>query len=132
MAPFTTFRLGGAADFFVSVTTAPELIEALEYAEHNGLKTFVFSGGSNLLIADRGFRGLVIRVANAASRIAGQDIYTDAGANLLALVELVNSHGLAGLERLAGIPGSVGGALRGQCWGFRDGDRQSGGQRENL
>lgn len=118
LAPFSTFRLGGSADFFVQVTTPTELIEALEYAEKNELNTFVFSGGSNLLIADRGFRGLVIRVANDAKRITGLDMHVDAGANLLSVVTLATQSGLAGIERLAGIPGSLGGAIRGNAGAF--------------
>lgn len=118
LAPFSTFRIGGPADFFAGVTTAAELIEALEYAEKNSLKTFVFSGGSNLLIADRGFRGLVIRIANQSMRVADFDLYADAGANLLDVVQLAGSRGLAGMERLAGIPGSLGGAIRGNAGAF--------------
>lgn len=118
LAPFSTFKIGGPADFFAGVTTASELIEALEYAEKNDLKTFVFSGGSNLLIADRGFRGLVIRIASQSMRVADLDLYADAGANLLDVVQLANSRGLAGMERLAGIPGSLGGAIRGNAGAF--------------
>ncbi len=118
LAPFSTFQIGGPADFFAGVTTAPELIEAIDYAMQNGLPTFVFSGGSNLLIADHGFRGLVIRIANAAVRFSGHDIYADAGANLFDLIQIANGRGLAGMERLAGIPGSLGGAIRGNAGAF--------------
>ena len=118
LAPFSTFQIGGPADFFAGVTTTPELIEALDYALQNNLPTFVFSGGSNLLIADHGFRGLVIRIANAAMRFTDRDIYADAGTNLLDLVQTANARGLAGMERLAGIPGSVGGAIRGNAGAF--------------
>ena len=118
LAPYSTFNIGGPADFFATVTTAAELIEALEYAADNSLKSFIFSGGSNLLIADRGFRGLVIRVASAAARISGRDIYADAGTPLGSVVQLAGAHGLAGIERLAGIPGSLGGAIRGNAGAF--------------
>ncbi|MFZ1626597.1 MAG: UDP-N-acetylmuramate dehydrogenase [Candidatus Moraniibacteriota bacterium] len=118
LAPFSTFRIGGPADFFAGVTTVPELIEALEYAETNNLKSFVFSGGSNLLIADRGFRGMVIRIANQSMRVTEGKLYADAGAHLLDVVQFANSRGLAGIERLAGIPGSVGGAIRGNAGAF--------------
>lgn len=118
LAPFSTFQIGGPADFFAGVTTVPELIEALDYARENNLKTFVFSGGSNLLIADRGFRGLVIRIANVAVRFTERDIYADAGANLFDLIQIANGRGLAGMERLAGIPGSLGGAIRGNAGAF--------------
>lgn len=118
LAPFSTFHIGGRADFFASVTSAAELIEALEYAADNSLPTFILSGGSNLLIADHGFRGLVIRVANSSVRMSGRDIMADAGTPLLTIVLLAASHGLSGIERLAGIPGSLGGAIRGNAGAF--------------
>ncbi len=118
LAPFTTFKLGGPAEFFAEVTTTGELIEALEYAEKNELKTFVFSGGSNLLINDRGVKGLVIHVANVSLRVQDRTIMTDAGADLLTVVKTASGAGLAGMERLAGIPGSVGGAVRGNAGAF--------------
>ncbi len=118
LAPFTTFNIGGPAEFFAEVTTTGELIEALEYAEKNELKIFVFSGGSNLLISDRGVRGLVIHVVNASLRVYEQKITTDAGTNLLVVVEAASKAGLAGMERLAGIPGSLGGAVRGNAGAF--------------
>lgn len=118
LAPYTTFKIGGPAEFFVEVTTVSELIEALEHAKHNHLKTFVFSGGSNLLINDQGIKGLVIHVANASLRVQGEKIMTDAGTNLLSVVEAASKAGLAGMERLAGIPGSLGGAIRGNAGAF--------------
>lgn len=118
LAPFTTFGIGGPAEYFVQVTTLPELIEALEYAEKNQFPVFVFSGGSNLLIADRGIRGLVIRLSNTSARVHEQKILADAGADLLSVVTLASEYGLAGIERLAGIPGSLGGAIRGNAGAF--------------
>ncbi len=118
LAPFTTFAIGGPAEFFVEVSTVGELVEALEHAEKNHLATFVFSGGSNLLINDKGVRGLVIHVANSGLRIQDQRMSTDAGTNLLKVVEAASQAGLAGMERLSGIPGSLGGAIRGNAGAF--------------
>lgn len=118
LAPFTTFHIGGRADFFVEVSTVWELTEALDFARSNALAVFVMSGGSNLLVADQGFRGLVIRVTGGAARIYGQQILADAGAPLLSVVRLACEHELAGIERLAGIPGSLGGAIRGNAGAF--------------
>lgn len=118
LASFSTFKIGGSADFFAGVTTVPELTEALEYIEKNKLPLFVFSGGSNLLISDAGFRGMVIRMAGTAMRTEREDLYADAGAVLLDVVQLANAHGLAGIEKLAGIPGSLGGAIRGNAGAF--------------
>lgn len=118
LAPFTTFHIGGPAEFFVEVTTIGELVEALEYAQKNTLPVFVLAGGSNLLINDRGVKGLVIHVANASIRVQGQKIMADAGTNLLSVVEAASTAGLSGMERLAGIPGSLGGAIRGNAGAF--------------
>lgn len=118
LAPFTTFGIGGPAEYFVQVATLPELVEALEYAEKNQLPIFVFSGGSNLLIADKGIRGVVIRLDNKSARVHDQKVLADAGAELLTVVQLASEHGLAGMERLAGIPGSLGGAIRGNAGAF--------------
>lgn len=118
LAPYTTFKIGGPAQFFVKVTTIGELVEALEYAKHNMLKTFVFSGGSNLLISDAGIKGLVVYLAHQSFRIQNERIRGDAGANLLTVIKAASDAGLAGLEKLAGIPGSLGGAVRGNAGAF--------------
>lgn len=118
LAPYTTFKIGGPAEYFVAATTVSELVEALEYASENELPVFVLAGGSNLLIADQGVRGLVIAMENKSARVHGEEILADAGASLLEVVELASEHGLEGMERLAGIPGSLGGAIRGNAGAF--------------
>ncbi len=118
LAPFTTFHIGGPAEYFVEVTTVGELVEALDHAKKNNWSTFVLAGGSNLLIHDRGIRGLVIRVANKSFRIEGEKLLADAGVPLLDLVRAASAAGLSGMERLAGIPGSLGGAVRGNAGAF--------------
>ena len=62
LAPYTTFKIGGPAKFFTEVKNEKELIEALTYAEKNDLEYFVLAGGSNVLISDNGFNGLVIKI----------------------------------------------------------------------
>lgn len=118
LASYSTFQIGGPADFFAEVETTSELIEALEYANKNELKTFVFSGGSNLLISDAGYRGLVIKVAGASARVSGNQMNAAAGAPLALVVKTAIEHGLSGIESLAGIPGSLGGAIRGNAGAF--------------
>ncbi|MEP7162250.1 MAG: UDP-N-acetylmuramate dehydrogenase [Candidatus Moraniibacteriota bacterium] len=118
LAPYSTFQIGGPADFFVGVTTAGELTEALEYAKENNFPVFVFSGGSNILFADRGFRGLVVKLVNKTIHLTGNQIFVDAGAELMEVVHLACEHELSGMERLAGIPGSLGGAIRGNAGAF--------------
>lgn len=118
LAPLTTFKIGGPAEFYVAVSTIGELNEALDYAEKNQLRVFVLAGGSNLLIADKGVSGLVIHLRNESARAHQSTILADAGAKLLSVVELATKHSLAGMERLAGIPGSLGGAIRGNAGAF--------------
>lgn len=118
LAPFTTFKIGGPAEYFVEAATVAQFVEALDFAKEKGWPVFVLAGGSNLLIADRGIRGLVIRLANRSLRVHGETITADAGAVLLDVVQAASAAGLAGLERLAGIPGTFGGAIRGNAGAF--------------
>lgn len=116
LAPFTTFGIGGPARWFVEARSEDEVLEAMEWARERGLPLFVLGGGSNLLVADRGFDGLVLKVGLkevAATKTrdgSGQVIYeAGAGADWDAFVERTVQDGCAGVECLAGIPGTVGG-----------------------
>lgn len=119
LSEYTTFHLGGPADYFVTVTTESELSEALYYAREHNLPVFVLSGGSNLLIADSGYRGLVIHLAfrGVLFHDAGR-VTVAAGEVLLSTVLALVDRGLSGLEHMAGVPGSVGGAVRGNAGAF--------------
>lgn len=118
LAPFTTFRVGGAAAYFVEVSGAIELAESYEYAEHHKLPIFVLGGGSNILFADSGFPGLVVRMTDGGIKVSDQKIIVGAGIPLFEVVKQAVAAGLAGIERLAGIPGSFGGAVRGNAGAF--------------
>lgn len=114
LAPFTTLGIGGPARFFCDVRTEAELLEALAYARLHSLKTFILGGGSNLLVADTGFDGLVMHIAlNGPIVPAPRDIHVDytvpAGVEWNAFVLSVCEQGISGIECLAGIPGTVGG-----------------------
>lgn len=115
----TTFRIGGPADYFFAARTPHELVAALRAAHALGLPAFLLGGGSNLLVADDGFRGLVVR--NACDRIEFEDttVRAGCGADLLDLIGRCRDREVAGLEFAAGIPGTVGGALYGNagCYG---------------
>jgi UDP-N-acetylmuramate dehydrogenase len=116
LAPYTWFRLGGAADFFAEPTTVDELSSLLKRAFDDGLSVRVLGGGSNVLIRDAGVRGLVVNLAAAAfSQISlkGPTLVAGGGAKLGHLVSTAVREGLSGLEQLVGIPGTVGGALHG-------------------
>jgi len=111
----TTLRLGGPARFFVSVTSVPELREALEYAKGHTLDVFVLGGGSNVLFSDQGFDGLVLHIALDGTEYE-EDSQGDAKVTAAAgvmwdeLVEETVTQGLWGLENLSAIPGTVGAA----------------------
>lgn len=118
LAPFTTFHIGGPAKKFAAVMTPEELVEALRYSKENGLPVFFLGGGSNLLISDQGFNGLVVRTENTTIRCEGLNLIAGAGSRLLDAVNISAKQGLGGLELLAGIPGLVGGAVRGNAGAF--------------
>ncbi|MDD2766527.1 MAG: UDP-N-acetylmuramate dehydrogenase [Candidatus Moranbacteria bacterium] len=118
LAPFTTFHIGGKANYFTKVNGALELASAVEYAENNGLSLCIFSGGSNILFSDKGFDGMVIQMTDKTIKISGEKILCGAGVSLLDVVHTACSAGLSGMEKLAGIPGSLGGAIRGNAGAF--------------
>jgi UDP-N-acetylmuramate dehydrogenase len=111
LSRYTSFKIGGAAKYFCVVENNEEIKEALEFAGENKLKVFVLGGGSNLLISDEGFDGLVLRIANCELRINDDKIICGAGLPLIKLVSESVKNNLTGLEMMAGIPGTVGGAV---------------------
>ncbi len=111
LAPFTTFNIGGPAKFFVRVANMGELRESLDFARRKGLKVFVLGGGSNVLVNDEGFDGLVIKIELAGVERDANTYVAAAGESWNALAARTVGDGLWGLENLSGIPGSVGGAV---------------------
>jgi UDP-N-acetylmuramate dehydrogenase len=113
LAPFTTLEIGGPARWFAEATTEDDVVEAARWARKKRIKTFVLGGGSNLLVADAGFDGLVLHVHLQGIETAdaeGQRIYKSAaGEDWDAFVERTVKENCAGIECLAGIPGTVGG-----------------------
>lgn len=108
LAPFTTLGIGGAARFFAEADSEEKLIEAIEFAEVRQLPVFILGGGSNVLVSDKGFPGLVIRVA--IKGIAWhEEITAGAGEDWDGFVGQCVRRNLAGVENLSGIPGFVGG-----------------------
>lgn len=112
LAPLTTIGIGGPARFFFRATTVDEVREALAWAQERGLATFVLGGGSNLLISDAGFDGVVIHVDLRGVTVESEDEYAmvkvAAGEPWDAFVETAVENGWAGIECLSGIPGSTG------------------------
>lgn len=119
MAPFTSFRTGGPATLFLRVESADQLAGAICTARRLGVFFFLLGGGSNLLVADAGYDGLVIKLDIRGLRVVEEaTIESGAGENLMDLVEFARDNGLAGLEFAAGIWGTVGGAVYGNAGAF--------------
>jgi UDP-N-acetylmuramate dehydrogenase len=115
----TTFRVGGPADWFVAARTQDQLVTALRTAHEMEMPAFLLGGGSNLLVSDDGFRGLVVKNAIEDVEFDGTVAQVGCGADYLGFIERCRDEGLAGLAYAAGIPGSVGGAIYGNagCYG---------------
>jgi UDP-N-acetylmuramate dehydrogenase len=119
LAPYTTFKIGGKALLYGEASSAVELAEAFERAEKEHFPIFVFSGGSNILFSDKGFPGLVVRITDGGFHIdEGGKVTSGAGRMLYEVVETACEAGFSGIENLAGVPGSVGGAVRGNAGAF--------------
>jgi UDP-N-acetylmuramate dehydrogenase len=114
LSRLTTVRAGGPADFFAPPESEQELVALLSWAEREGLAIGVVGSGSNLLVSDEGFRGLVIKLAGGLTRVErdGLRIACGGGARLPSAAARAAGWGLAGLEFGVNIPGTVGGAVR--------------------
>ncbi|MDP2648563.1 MAG: UDP-N-acetylmuramate dehydrogenase [bacterium] len=118
LAPMTTFGIGGTARYLAEVRTETEILKALEWARAKGVRTVMLSGGSNVLVPDNGLDVLVVHVGEGKSALIDNDLVADAGCNLLTLIRSSAESGVGGWEKLAGIPGSIGGAVRGNAGAF--------------
>lgn len=116
LAPFTTFKVGGPADWFLETKMSDEIVDALRIARASGERVTLIGGGSNVLIGDAGVRGLVIRTRGGLiEQIDGARVRADAATTINGLVRWTVQRGIAGLEAWAGTPGTVGGAIFGNA-----------------
>ncbi|MEW6319773.1 MAG: UDP-N-acetylmuramate dehydrogenase [Acidobacteriota bacterium] len=116
LAPRTTFNVGGPADVFLETSSGDELVAALQIAHEAGAPVTLLGGGSNVLIGDRGIRGLVVHPRGGTlSMIGDRLVRADAAVTINGLVRWTITRGLAGLEAWAGTPGTVGGAIYGNA-----------------
>ncbi len=112
LKPFTSYNVGGEADYYAEPTSIAEIIEVVKLFQAEGIPIFFLGHGSNLLISDKGYRGAVINLMSFDNiSIDGEWVTADAGARLTKMIMQAVSEGLGGLEQLAGIPGSVGGGV---------------------
>lgn len=116
LAPLTTFKVGGPADLLIETQTGEEIVSALKIAHTHGAPVTMLGGGSNVLIGDRGVRGLVIRPRGGNVHPVGDRLVrADAAVTINGLVRWTINRGYAGLEAWAGTPGTVGGAVFGNA-----------------
>ena len=118
LAPYTTFKIGGPATYFYIARSTQDIIDAVALARKLKLLFFILAGGSNVLVSDKGFDGLVIKVQNTTYTISKTNVHADAGVSVETLVKKTGSKGLSGLQWAGGLPGSVGGAVRGNAGAF--------------
>lgn len=113
MAGHTTFRIGGPADCFLELENEEQLKKVQRYLKLTGVSFFVLGNGSNLLVNDTGYRGIILQIGSKMNAISvqGKYIIAKAGATLAQVARTAMEHGLAGLEFASGIPGTVGGGV---------------------
>lgn len=111
LAPYSTYKIGGPADYFVIVKNQQELIDAVMTARKQSIPYFILGTGANILFGDKGFRGLVIKNEANNFTFNGNRLTVESGATIADLIQETASRNLSGLEHFAGIPSTVGGAI---------------------
>lgn len=118
LSKHTTFTIGGPARYFGAVKTKEEILEAIDFAKNKKLPFFVLGGGSNILINDGGYDGLIIKIQLGGINFGEDTITAGAGVSLSQLVNESANRGLSGLEWAVGIPGTIGGAVNGNAGAY--------------
>jgi len=115
---YTTYKIGGPAKYFLVVKTKEDLVEAVASAKKMKLPIFILGGGSNVLVSDKGFKGLVIKIEDSKISFNQESVYVEAGVSSAKLVKFTTDNSLSGVEWFAGVPGTVGGAIYGNAQAF--------------
>ncbi len=118
LSRYTTFHIGGNAKYFIEAGSKEEVERAIIIAKDNDLPFLVLGNGSNILVSDDGYDGLVIKMSGRKIASGGEIVIAESGVLLPSLVLFCAKSGLAGLEWASGIPGTVGGAVRGNAGAF--------------
>ncbi|MBN1325849.1 UDP-N-acetylmuramate dehydrogenase [Candidatus Falkowbacteria bacterium] len=119
LSKYTTFKIGGDAKYFFIAKSSDELIKAINEAKKKKLNYIILGGGSNILVSDSGFDGLVIINKNDGIKFQKEKVIAGSGTILMNLVHKSIEKGLTGLEWAVGIPGTLGGAVRGNAGAYR-------------
>ena len=119
LAPHSNYRIGGPARYFCEATNEEEIRAGVLFAREQNLRLFVLGGGTNLLISDSGFDGLVLKPSLMQLEAHGNVVTVGAGVLVADLLKFTIEHSLSGLEWAGGLPGTVGGAVRGNAGAFR-------------
>ncbi len=119
LAKHVNFRIGGPAKYFVEARSTQDLVDAVKIANEYSLPYFILGGGSNTLVADGGYQGLVIKAANRNLHIDGERVTAEAGVISATVARASADKGLCGFEWAISLPGTIGGAVRGNagCFG---------------
>jgi UDP-N-acetylmuramate dehydrogenase len=116
LAPLTTFKVGGPAEWLIETRASAEIVDALRIAHQHHVPVTLLGGGSNVLVGDRGVRGLVVRPRGGqVEQVDSTHVRADAATTINGLVRWTVQRGIAGLEAWAGTPGTVGGAIFGNA-----------------
>lgn len=115
LSKHTTFKIGGPAKYFVVVEDMDKLINLLQFLDGEGESYILFGGGSNTLVSDRGFDGVTIKIQDLRFKISDCIVEASAGCSTVALAQETMKVGLTGFEWGVGVPGSIGGAVRGNA-----------------
>lgn len=113
LAKYTSMKVGGPADYYAEPADKDDLVAIVTYFQQHGFPYMILGRGSNLLVSDEGFRGAAIKVEEGLANVFLQNdlVVAEAGAKMSKFVEFCIQNGLAGVEMLAGIPGTIGGAV---------------------
>lgn len=115
LSKYCTFRIGGQADYFYRANDTQKLIEIIKFAKETNIPYYLIGGGSNILFDDAGFKGLIIKLETEKIEIVEDIVTADAGVIVSKLIKTAVENGLSGLEKWVGLPGTVGGAVRGNA-----------------
>lgn len=119
LASRTSFGIGGLADFFVELSRPEAIQDVLEGCRRRAIPYLLLGAGTNLLVADTGVEGIVLRVVNREHHVEGTRVRAGAGLKMMRLARIAADAGLRGFEFAIGVPGTVGGAVyqNAGCWG---------------